>query len=413
MRRWLRVLVASTLTTLTTLASASPAATQSRGLTDPITGNRVDYSTWSNSNALANQMQLMHGMNVMQLLAHQIDLFRAMSSAKELPGYHPDIASFGREVIQGGNAKTTFQPAGRSFAPEYFVFFLSQGPEHGAELFKAQEALLEAYRAWAPTAPYAIALDDVADAMAFRTAQDYELYARGGADLTSEQFAALKATIRAELLQNGFFQGLSDSYKQLQQELSVIQGVYTTSRVRELTERGDQSGLAQLVQGAYTDLREMGLALECWQVTDTGLTIVDQATADSTPQGPLSARGQAAFPSVTVNVEIARTPAEQAKGAIGRPSLGERDGILFAYDRSDRYAIWMKGMNFPLDMLWIENGRVVDIGRDLPPVPAGTPDASIPRWRPDNPARYILAVNAGFAKRHGIEVGTPVQLTGT
>jgi len=127
---------------------------------------------------------------------------------------------------------------------------------------------------------------------------------------------------------------------------------------------------------------------------------------------PIPVGPQVVFPGVTVHIELARTPAEQEKGLGGHTPLGERDGMLFIFDRSQQYAFWMKGMTFALDMMWIEEGKVVHLERDVPPPGPGATDASLPVYTPRAAARYVLEVNAGFTAKYGIDVGTPAQFTG-
>jgi uncharacterized membrane protein (UPF0127 family) len=125
------------------------------------------------------------------------------------------------------------------------------------------------------------------------------------------------------------------------------------------------------------------------------------------PAGP-----QVVFPAVTVRVELARTEAERARGLGGHAPLGEREGMLFIFERPGIYSFWMKGMTFPLDIMWIDDGRVVHLASDVPPPAPGTADSALPIYTPAAPARYVLEVNAGFARRFGITVGTPVELRG-
>jgi hypothetical protein len=127
----------------------------------------------------------------------------------------------------------------------------------------------------------------------------------------------------------------------------------------------------------------------------------------ATPAGP-----QAVFPNVAVNVEVARTDAEHEKGLGGHAPLGDRDGMLFIFDQPGTVSFWMKGMTFPLDMLWINDGKVVYLARDVPSFPPSTPDNALPIYTPTSPAKYVLEVNAGFAKKYGIDAGTPVDLRG-
>jgi uncharacterized membrane protein (UPF0127 family) len=139
----------------------------------------------------------------------------------------------------------------------------------------------------------------------------------------------------------------------------------------------------------------------------------DKFGTSGAPVPPAKLTGpQAIFPSVTVYVEVARTESEHAKGLGGHTPLGERDGMLFIFEQPAAYAFWMKGMTFPLDLLWIDQGKIVYLAPDVPALPPSTPDSALPVYTPTSPARYVLEVNAGFARKHGIDVGTPVELKG-
>ena len=125
------------------------------------------------------------------------------------------------------------------------------------------------------------------------------------------------------------------------------------------------------------------------------------------PAGP-----QVVFPTIAVDVELARTDAERAKGLGGHAPLAERQGMLFLFERPAIYPFWMKGMTFPLDIMWIEDGKVVHLEADLPPPGPRDTDQTLPIFTPPAAARYVLEVNAGFSVRHGIGLGTPAELRG-
>jgi uncharacterized membrane protein (UPF0127 family) len=67
-------------------------------------------------------------------------------------------------------------------------------------------------------------------------------------------------------------------------------------------------------------------------------------------------------------VELADTSALRERGLGFRDTLPSGRGMLFLFPdvNPDRYAFWMKGMRFPLDIAWIRDGRVVYIERDIP-----------------------------------------------
>ena len=127
---------------------------------------------------------------------------------------------------------------------------------------------------------------------------------------------------------------------------------------------------------------------------------------------PLPTQPQAVFPSVSVNLEIARTDPDREKGLGGHAPLGARDGMLFIFERPATYSFWMKGMTFALDMMWIDGGKVVHLERDVPPPAPGMPESAYPVYTPRASALYVLEVAAGFARRNGIDVGTAVEFRG-
>jgi uncharacterized membrane protein (UPF0127 family) len=127
---------------------------------------------------------------------------------------------------------------------------------------------------------------------------------------------------------------------------------------------------------------------------------------------PEVAAPQAVFGSVTVAMEVARTDTERQRGLGGHAPLGETDGMLFVFERPSFHAFWMKGMLFPLDLMWIENGQVVYVERNAPNYPPETSDRVLPIYAPPALATYVLEVNAGFADRYGIGEGAFVELRG-
>ena len=133
---------------------------------------------------------------------------------------------------------------------------------------------------------------------------------------------------------------------------------------------------------------------------------------EEAPPPELAPAPRASFATVGVTLEVARTNEERARGLGGHAPLGETEGMLFVFERPAFHSFWMKGMLFPLDLIWIENGVVVHIERDAPHFPAGTPDIQLPIYAPLAPASYVLEVNAGFTASYGIEVGSQVELVG-
>ena len=130
------------------------------------------------------------------------------------------------------------------------------------------------------------------------------------------------------------------------------------------------------------------------------VVIIVVVSIERTNRGPTVRVGNAVF-----TVEIADEPAEQAQGLSGRPSLAADYGMLFIFPTADRYSFWMRNMQFSLDIVWIADGKVVDISRNLPP----EGDAPALMYQPQVPAEMVLEINAGTADAKGIKVGDEVS----
>ncbi len=105
---------------------------------------------------------------------------------------------------------------------------------------------------------------------------------------------------------------------------------------------------------------------------------------------------------VTVKAEAVRTPERLTLGLSYRRELPEGRGMLFFMPQREVQIFCMRGMNFPLDFIWISGGRVAGITRNVP--------ASFPGEVPSPaPVNYVLEVPSGFAEKYGVKVGDPVK----
>lgn len=102
-----------------------------------------------------------------------------------------------------------------------------------------------------------------------------------------------------------------------------------------------------------------------------------------------------------IDVEVATSPAQSARGLGYRDRLAPDAGMIFDYHKTLVPTLWMKGMRFPLDMVWIgEDKRVAGVTAGVQPQP-GAPDGQLRRYAAPSPVRYVLELNAGAASRLG------------
>lgn len=109
--------------------------------------------------------------------------------------------------------------------------------------------------------------------------------------------------------------------------------------------------------------------------------------------------------TLKVSAEAADNQALRKKGLSKRESLPFDQGMLFVFENPANYAIWMKDMRFPIDILWLdESKRVTDIAIDVPIQP-GKKDSELTVYKPANNSKYVLEINAGLANLNNIKVG--------
>jgi uncharacterized membrane protein (UPF0127 family) len=111
-----------------------------------------------------------------------------------------------------------------------------------------------------------------------------------------------------------------------------------------------------------------------------------------------------------VDADVARSAQERAQGLSGRACLPEDAGMILDAGTVYVPSIWMRGMLFPLDLVWIgADGRVAAVTAGVQPEP-GVPVAELRRYSPPQTVRYTLEINAGAAARLGLTPGVEVTL---
>lgn len=105
-------------------------------------------------------------------------------------------------------------------------------------------------------------------------------------------------------------------------------------------------------------------------------------------------------------VKLAVTAAEKEKGLGYRDNLALDTGMLFLFQEKTQHTFWMKGMRFPLDIIWILDDRIIDITHNAPVATTGEQTS----YTPKSPANKVLEINAGLARKYGIQVGDTVTV---
>jgi uncharacterized protein len=131
---------------------------------------------------------------------------------------------------------------------------------------------------------------------------------------------------------------------------------------------------------------------------------------DPTGGSPMVPVGHVTFPeskdAPRLEVELMLTGEHQERGLMYRRSLADDKGMLFAWSQPTLHSFWMRNTCIPLDMLFIDrDGIVAGIVENVPTL--NDDSRSV-----DCPVPYVLEVNAGWSRQHGVAAGQRVEIEG-
>jgi uncharacterized membrane protein (UPF0127 family) len=103
-----------------------------------------------------------------------------------------------------------------------------------------------------------------------------------------------------------------------------------------------------------------------------------------------------------VTAEIAEKPKDRQRGLMFRESMPENHGMLFLFPDEILRSFWMKNTPLPLSIAYADSsGRIVHIADAQP--------HSERLISSERPARYVLEMNQGWFRRHGVYPGDEIR----
>lgn len=104
---------------------------------------------------------------------------------------------------------------------------------------------------------------------------------------------------------------------------------------------------------------------------------------------------------ISIDVEVAATEKEKAKGLMFRTFLAKNAGMLFLDAEENWWAMWMKNTLIPLDMIFFDKtGKITYIAENTTPHSLTTIKQR---------AKGVLEVNAFFSRENKIAVGDRIE----
>jgi uncharacterized membrane protein (UPF0127 family) len=112
-------------------------------------------------------------------------------------------------------------------------------------------------------------------------------------------------------------------------------------------------------------------------------------------------------PAFALEVEMAATPHQEERGLMFRRQMPENHGMLFHMADRKEHVFWMHNTCMPLDMLFIDDdGFIVGIEENVPTL--NDAERTVGCF-----SRWVLEVNAGWSRRHGVKPGQSIDVPST
>ena len=103
-----------------------------------------------------------------------------------------------------------------------------------------------------------------------------------------------------------------------------------------------------------------------------------------------------------IPVEVADTLKKRSLGLGKRASLKKGWGMLFVFEKRKLHRFWMKDMQFPLDIIWLANHRIVHIIHNAQPANSWYEPEVMTSPVPVN---FVLEIAAGRAAKLQLKTG--------
>ena len=114
---------------------------------------------------------------------------------------------------------------------------------------------------------------------------------------------------------------------------------------------------------------------------------------------------------VVLQVQIADSQPRRVLGLMHQEELPYDQGMIFIFDSVGQYSMWMRNVQFPLDMIWFDkDGVAVHIEKMVPPCLTALEAMACPSIAPEVDALYVLEATGGFVDMHDIQVGSQLYL---
>lgn len=112
------------------------------------------------------------------------------------------------------------------------------------------------------------------------------------------------------------------------------------------------------------------------------------------------------LPEKEISLIVADTDETRTRGLSGKRSLPRDSAMLFVFPELGEHGIWMKDMNFSIDIIWLDQEKkIVHIEERI------SPETYPEIFYSKKKAMYVIETIAGFVAKNGLKIGQILEIS--
>lgn len=123
---------------------------------------------------------------------------------------------------------------------------------------------------------------------------------------------------------------------------------------------------------------------------------------------PFKPTKEAVLGDQTFKIKIAESEQEKEIGLSQTERMPDDYGMIFTFKEDGFYPFWMRDMKFPIDIIFINDNKVVKIFSEVSPPKE---NEGLRLYVSDKPADTVLEINAGLSEKHNIKEGDSINIS--
>lgn len=116
----------------------------------------------------------------------------------------------------------------------------------------------------------------------------------------------------------------------------------------------------------------------------------------------------ATIAGVEFKAEIANTDKAKEIGLSKYSSIENDFALVFPFEKKGKHSFWMKDMKFPIDIIFIRDGKIIKIYENVPFPKSQNENLTI--YRPNEDSNMVIEIKAGISKKNNFRNGDIVKI---